>query len=134
MLPDMRGYLQLASALAAAGAGKATETVSTLMALGDRDALVALVRTEVDQVIGRMGLVREDELAALRRQVERLQAQVDQAQVKQASAEQVQAVAKPAATASVDASEPSSETAGEAAVQGTAAEKPKKRKRPVADA
>lgn len=69
----MSGYLKLATSLATAGAGKATETVSTLLTLGDRDALVALVRTEVDQVIGRMGLVREDELAALRRHVDRLE-------------------------------------------------------------
>lgn len=69
----MSGYLKLATSLATAGAGKATETVSTLLTLGDRDALVALVRTEVDQVIGRMGLVREDELAALRRHVDCLE-------------------------------------------------------------
>lgn len=69
----MSGYLKLATSLASAGAGKATETVSTLLTLGDRDALVSLVRTEVAQVIGRMGLVREDELAALRRHVDRLE-------------------------------------------------------------
>lgn len=69
----MSGYLKLATTLASAGAGKATETVSTLLTLGDRDALIALIRSEVDQVIGRMGLVREDELAALRRHVDRLE-------------------------------------------------------------
>lgn len=43
----------------------------------NRDMLAGLVRTEVERVAGRMGYVREDELAALRAQVQRLQAQVD---------------------------------------------------------
>ena len=69
----MSGYVKLATSLATAGASKATEAVGTLLTLGDRDALVDLVRTEVNQVVGRMGLVREDELAALRRHVDRLE-------------------------------------------------------------
>ena len=43
----------------------------------NRDMLAGLVRTEVERVAGRMGYVREDELAALRAQVQRLQTQVD---------------------------------------------------------
>lgn len=35
--------------------------------------LIGLIRTEVDRTVGRMGFVREDELAALRRQVQRLE-------------------------------------------------------------
>jgi polyhydroxyalkanoate synthesis regulator phasin len=39
----------------------------------NRQALLALVRAEVDKALGRLGIVREDELAALRRRVERLE-------------------------------------------------------------
>jgi len=40
------------------------------------DFIVSLVRSEVDRSVGRMGFVREEELAALRRHVERLEAAV----------------------------------------------------------
>ena len=38
------------------------------------DLIVSLVRSEVDKAVGRVGFVREEELAALRRHVERLEA------------------------------------------------------------
>jgi len=38
------------------------------------DLIVSLVRSEVDRAVARMGFVREEELAALRRHVERLEA------------------------------------------------------------
>lgn len=41
-----------------------------------REALTQLVRAEVDRAVARLGFVREDELAALRRHVERLESQV----------------------------------------------------------
>lgn len=110
----MSGYLKLATTLASAGAGKATETVSTLLTLGDRDALIALIRSEVDQVIGRMGLVREDELAALRRHVDRLE----------------QELADARGAAAVPTPKPAASSTG-----STAAAKPvvKKRKKVVAE-
>ena len=40
----------------------------------NRDLLVGLIRTEVDKAIGRVGFVREDELAALRARVEKVEA------------------------------------------------------------
>jgi hypothetical protein len=42
----------------------------------NRELLVGLVRTEVDRAVGRMGFVREDELAALRTRLENLEAKV----------------------------------------------------------
>ena len=40
------------------------------------DIIVGLVKTEVDRAVGRMGFVREEELAAVRRHVQRLEAQL----------------------------------------------------------
>jgi len=40
----------------------------------NRDLLIGLIRTEVDKAIGRVGFVREDELAALRARVEKVEA------------------------------------------------------------
>ena len=42
----------------------------------NREMLVGLVRTEVDRAAGRMGFVREEELAAVRRHVARLESQL----------------------------------------------------------
>jgi hypothetical protein len=42
----------------------------------NREMLIGLIRTEVDRAAGRMGFVREEELAAVRRHVARLEDQV----------------------------------------------------------
>jgi polyhydroxyalkanoate synthesis regulator phasin len=42
----------------------------------NREMLTGLVRTEVDRAAGRMGFVREEELAAVRRHVSRLETQL----------------------------------------------------------
>ena len=42
----------------------------------NRDLIVGLVRTEVDRTVGRMGFIREEELAAVRRHVARLEAEL----------------------------------------------------------
>jgi hypothetical protein len=42
----------------------------------NRELLVGLIRTEVDRAAGRLGFVREEELAAVRRHVQRLEDQV----------------------------------------------------------
>lgn len=42
----------------------------------NREVLVGMIRAEVDRAVGRMGFVREDELAALRRHVQRLEKQL----------------------------------------------------------
>lgn len=45
----------------------------------NRDALTSMIRTEVDKAVGRLGFVREEELAALRAHVMRLEAQLAKA-------------------------------------------------------
>lgn len=68
-----------------AKAGPAPEMMGQVQELADdlvatsrnnRDMLTAMIRSEVDKAVGRMGFVREDELAALRRHVQRLEHQV----------------------------------------------------------
>lgn len=120
MFEDLRGYLQLATGLSEVTAAKAKEAAMALVAHGlsfttkapdvvgqvqeladdlmttsrsNREALTGLIRAEVDRAVGRMGFVREDELAALRRHVQRLEEQVHRL-----SATQGEAPAAPAAT------------------------------------
>lgn len=106
MLDDLRTYLQLASGITEATTSKAREVASGLVAQGlslsnrampapemvgqvqeladdlvatsrsNRELLVGMIRAEVDRAVGRMGFVREDELAALRRHVQRLEKQL----------------------------------------------------------
>ncbi len=106
MLNDLRTYLQLATGVTEATAAKAKEVVSGLVAQGlnltskvqpvqdvadqvqeladelvetsrtNRELLVGMIRSEVDKAVGRMGFVREDELAALRRHVQRLETEI----------------------------------------------------------
>lgn len=106
MLDDLRTYLQLASGVTEATASKARDAVSGLLQHGlsltakvgsgpevvsqvqdladdlvatsksNREALIGLIRAEVDRAVGRMGFVREDELSALRRHVQRLEQQI----------------------------------------------------------
>jgi len=100
MFDDIRGYLQMASGLTEVTAAKAREIAMSLVgqgmslgtkapdvvgqvqeladdlvatSKGNRDLLTNMIRSEVDKAVGRMGFVREDELAALRRHVQRLE-------------------------------------------------------------
>lgn len=100
MLEGLRGYVQLASGLTEVTASKAREAAMALVSQGlqltgktpdvvgsvqdiaddllttsknNREMLVGMIRSEVDRAVGRMGFVREDELAALRARVERLE-------------------------------------------------------------
>ena len=98
MLPDLRGTAQLATALVQAGLGKAFEAVSQVAAAGNKDEIVFLVRSEVDQVVGRMGFVREDELAALRRHVDRLEQELREAQAAAPSSAGIGGATAPAAS------------------------------------
>jgi polyhydroxyalkanoate synthesis regulator phasin len=122
MVDDLRNYLQMAAGLTEATTSKAKDVVTSLLSQGmtlsskampapdmmgqvqdladnlvttskdNREVLVGLIRSEVDKAVGRMGFVREDELAALRRHVERLEKQLTD--VRAAAAGEV----KPAAT------------------------------------
>lgn len=104
MIDALRSYLQLASGLAEVSATKAKEAAASLAAQGpdmtppnpdaltnglqtiaedlveqgrtNTDIIVGLVKTEVDRAVGRMGFVREEELAAVRRHVQRLEDQL----------------------------------------------------------
>lgn len=105
MFDDVRGYLQLATGLTEVTANKAKEVAMSLVGRGftlstkapdvvgqvqeladdlvatsknNRELLVSMIRSEVDRAVGRMGFVREDELAALRRHVQRLEQQLDE--------------------------------------------------------
>ena len=119
MLEGLRGYVQLATGLTEVTAakardaamalvnqgmqvsGKTTDVVGSVQELADdlvttskenREMLVGLIRTEVDKAVGRMGFVREDELAALRARVDGLEAELKAA----AKADRVSDEAKPA--------------------------------------
>ena len=100
-LSTLRNYLEMATGLTEATAAKAIEVAGSLIAQGmslgtkqpadmassvaqaaddlmaqsktNRDLLIGLIRTEVDKAIGRVGFVREDELAALRARVEKVE-------------------------------------------------------------
>ncbi|NQW72267.1 MAG: hypothetical protein HQ453_06020 [Actinobacteria bacterium] len=60
--------------------GQVQELADDLVATSknNRELLVSMIRSEVDRAVGRMGFVREDELAALRRHVQRLEQQIDE--------------------------------------------------------
>jgi polyhydroxyalkanoate synthesis regulator phasin len=100
MLNDLRGYLQLANGLSDVTKAKAKEIAMELVSQGialstkapdikgqvqeltdellstsrnNREMLIGLVTSEVDRAVSRMGFVREDELAAVRRHVQRLE-------------------------------------------------------------
>lgn len=100
-LSTVRNYLEMATGLTEATAAKAMEVAGSLIAQGmslgtkqpadmassvaqaaddlmaqsktNRDLLIGLIRSEVDKAIGRVGFVREDELAALRARVQKLE-------------------------------------------------------------
>jgi polyhydroxyalkanoate synthesis regulator phasin len=129
ILDDLRSYLQMASGLTEATTGKARDIVGDLMAQGlsftakavpapemmgqvqelaedlvstsreNREALLGLIRAEVDKAVGRMGFVREDELAALRRHVQRLEQQLDAVRAAAGAAAAQAPAAAPAAPA-----------------------------------
>ncbi len=96
MIDSLRTYVTLVTGVTEATAAKAKEVASGLLdqgfarfagtesvqALADdvlsaseanRAKLVELIRSEIDKAAARMGFVREDELAALRARVERLE-------------------------------------------------------------
>ena len=79
-----RGF-QLAAGL---GAADLPTTVAGMAddSRANADLMVSLVRSEVDKAVARMGFVREEELSALRRHVERLEAALRAAGVNTESA------------------------------------------------
>lgn len=155
MLDDLRTYVQMASGITEATTAKAREVVSGLLATGlsltsravpapdvvgqvqeladdlvatsrsNRELLTGVIRAEVDKAVGRMGFVREDELAALRRHVQRLESEVHELKSAAASAPATDA----GAAASVVPAESRAESPAETVADGDAPiVKPKKRK------
>lgn len=75
-------------------------------ATANRELLVGLIRTEIDRAAGRLGFVREEELAAVRRHLQRLEEQVkdlQKASGSSGSAAAPAAAAKPRAKKKVPA-------------------------------
>ena len=133
MLEGLRGYLQLASGVTEVTASKARDAAMSLVNQGmqltgktpdmvgsvqdiaddlvatskqNREMLVGMIRTEVDRAVGRMGFVREDELAALRARVERLEkTEKSEKNEKPAKADKSEASAKSGESSSSTASD-----------------------------
>jgi hypothetical protein len=90
-----------AAQAATAAAGQVSKLADELVETSEqnRELLVGLVRTEVDRAAGRMGFVREEELAAVRRHVSRLESSLAEvrAEMGSTSVAQEPAAAEPAA-------------------------------------
>lgn len=102
MIETLRSYMQLATGLLESTAERAKETATSFASQAsegpevvtqqvqgiaedlieqsrtNRELMVGLVRTEVERTVGRMGFVREEELAAVRKHVERLERQLNE--------------------------------------------------------
>ncbi|MFM9050417.1 MAG: hypothetical protein ACKOMX_10310 [Actinomycetota bacterium] len=96
LLDALRPYLALLSGLIEVSAGKAAGLAQSVMTQGaatgaeagqrvvaitsaglDPEQFAATVREEVDRAVRRLGFVRADELTSLRRQIERLETEVE---------------------------------------------------------
>lgn len=98
MIEAIRSYVQLAAGIVEASAARAKDAATSVVAQGletraedigshvtviaedlieqgrtNREVVIGIVRTEVDRAVGRMGFVREEELAAVRKHVQRLE-------------------------------------------------------------
>ncbi len=76
-VPDVPGKEQAVDA-AKTAASSVQELADELLETSkqNRELLIGLIRTEVDRSAGRMGFVREEELAAVRRHIARLENQI----------------------------------------------------------
>ena len=143
-LGPLKNYVELATGLTEVTANKAKDAAMALIAQGislgskqpadvaatvqqaaddlvalsktNRDLLIDMIRSEVDKAVGRMGFVREDELAALRARVEKLEKQVASQSTSASTS------AAPATTESTVSAQ------SDSAQSASAAEPPKKKK------
>ena len=96
MIDAIKGYVALASGLTEVTRQRATAAAKALVAQGEatagqvqaladdlvaqsksnREAVVSLVRYEVDKALGRVGLVSKDEVVSLQRRVKQLEGQL----------------------------------------------------------
>ena len=117
MKDAITGYLALATGLTEVTKQRATGAVKALVAQGEatagqvqsladdlvaqsksnREAVVALVRYEVDKALGRVGLVSKEEVDGLKTRIKTLEGQLRDAQKPAASAPVKKAPAKKAA-------------------------------------
>jgi polyhydroxyalkanoate synthesis regulator phasin len=74
VVPGRDSAVSAATVAASQVQGLADDLLETSKA--NRELLTGLVRTEVDRAAGRLGFVREEELAAVRRHVSRLETQL----------------------------------------------------------
>jgi polyhydroxyalkanoate synthesis regulator phasin len=105
-VPDVPGRDSAVSAATVAASqvqGLADDLLET--SKQNRELLTGLVRTEVDRAAGRLGFVREEELAAVRRHVSRLETQLAEvrAQIGSAGASAASTTATPAAAGTASA-------------------------------
>jgi len=142
VIDAVKSYVQMASGILEATAAKAKQTAEQVVSQGmesgtrapeqmagqlaliaedlmeqsrtNRELVVGLVRTEVDRAVGRVGFVREEELAAVRAHVDRLEGQLRDAVEKVGDLPVVSQVAGLAAD-SADAAEDAAESAAESA-------------------
>lgn len=142
-LGPLKNYVELATGLTEVTANKAKDAAMALIAQGislgskqpadvaatvqqaaddlvalsktNRDLLIDMIRSEVDKAVGRMGFVREDELAAVRARVEKLE-------------KQVAAQSTSASTSTAPATSESTVSASASPSAASAAEPPKKKK------
>ncbi|MFV2085603.1 phasin family protein [Micromonospora sp. LOL_021] len=111
-----RAYLELALGLTEASRKKAEQTARSLVGKGgataaqlqavaedllsagtaNRESLTRLVRAEVDRALGAMGLVKAEEVVALRDRIDRLEADMERARSRAAAASAAAATAEAA--------------------------------------
>ena len=148
MQDEVRGYVSAASGMTEAAADRAKDLAARLLAQGlqlsakapevleqiqqaadgllsgqrlDPAALATAIREQVDLAIGRSSLVREEELAALRAQVVRLEGRLDSAvrEMAEKLAAQAASSAAPTSTSwSSGPASPSTPDAGSASAPG----------------
>ena len=160
MLNDLRTYLQLATGVTEATAAKAKDVVSGLVAQGlnltskvqpvqdvadqvqeladelvetsrtNRELLIGMIRSEGDKAVGRMGFVRDDELAAVRRNVQRLESEIADLRSHPAGATAASSSA-PAAAATATATDTASSPAQDESASATNGESAPKAKKKI---
>ena len=141
MIETLRSYMQLAAGLLESTSERAKETAGEFLSQGmeagtrgpetvsaqvqeiaedlieqgrtNRELVVGLVRTEVERTVGRMGFVREEELAAVRKHVERLERELNQ------RGDQASAAANLAVSTATSAVPVATRAAGTAAAKAT---------------
>ncbi|ROO59702.1 polyhydroxyalkanoate synthesis regulator phasin [Micromonospora sp. Llam0] len=138
-----RAYLELALGLTEASRKKAEQTARSLVGKGgataaqlqavaedllssgtaNRESLTRLVRAEVDRALGAVGLVKADEVVALRDRIDRLEADMEQARSRAAAASAAAATAEAAIPPSAEPAVAKKATAKNAVAKKAVAKK-----------